>query len=50
MKVNNLPQKWNLYKFTGLPYFNAWSEGAKANQYYEEMKKEYDKIKSKHMY
>ncbi len=44
MKVDNLPQKWNLYKFTGLPYFNAWSEGAKANKSYEEMKKECDEI------
>ncbi len=47
MKADNLPQKWNLYKFTGLPYFNYWPEGAKANKFYEEMKKEYDEIKNK---
>lgn len=47
MKVNNLPKKWNLYKFTGLPYFNTWSEGTKVNKLYEEKKKEYDEIGKK---
>lgn len=47
MKADNLPKKWNLYKFTGLPYFNNWTEGVKANEYYEQAKKEYDEIKSK---
>lgn len=47
MKVNNLPKKWNLYKFTGLPYFNTWPEGIKVSKLYEEKKKEYDEIGSK---
>lgn len=50
MKVDNLPKKWNLYKFTGLPYFNNWAKGIKANEYYEQMKKEYDEINGKNMY
>lgn len=47
MKIDNLPQKWNLYKLTGLPYFNAWPEGANANEVYEEMERKYKEISSR---
>ena len=46
MKIGNLPQKWNLYKFTGLPYFNNCPEGVDANKLYEERKREYEEISS----
>lgn len=46
MKIDNLPQKWNLYKFTGLPYFKNWPEGAEVNRLYEEKKREYEEISS----
>lgn len=37
MKVKNLPGKWDLYKYTGLPYYNDWQEGAEANALLEQM-------------
>lgn len=38
MNEYNLPQKWNLYNFTGLPDFNNWNEGAQANATYNQKK------------
>lgn len=38
MNEYNLPQKWDIYKFTGLPYFNNWEEGAQANTIYNQTK------------
>lgn len=35
MKVKNLPQKWDLYKYTGLPHFNEWPAGAEISALYK---------------
>lgn len=44
MNEYNLPQKWNLYNFTGLPDFNNWDEGAQANAIYNQRKEELDSL------
>ncbi|MBZ5985085.1 hypothetical protein KIJ05_08150 [Leuconostoc gelidum subsp. gasicomitatum] len=40
MDTENIPGKWNLYDFTGLPSFDNWAEGAEANSTYRQKKDE----------
>ena len=44
MNGYNLPQKWNLYNFTGLPDFDNWDEGAQANAIYNQRKEKLDSL------
>ena len=46
MNGYNLPQKWNLYNFTGLPDFDNWDEGAQANAIYNQRKEKLDSGKN----
>lgn len=45
MNEYSLPQKWNLYNFTGLPDFDNWDEGAQANAIYNQKKEQLDSLK-----
>lgn len=44
MKEYKLPQKWDVYEFTGLPYFNDWDNGIQANAIYDEKKEKLDNL------
>lgn len=41
----NLPGKWNLFEFTGMPDFNHWDEGIKATNQYKELKEKIEEQK-----
>ncbi|MBO1721914.1 hypothetical protein HJV72_14550 [Extibacter sp. GGCC_0201] len=48
MNEYNLPQKWNLYNFTGLPLFDNWDEGAEANAVYNQKKERLNALQKKY--